>query len=177
MRTSGDDVPSSAKALFALGPRTEDAVRAFFRPHQGTLFDESELGGVTAQAGEDFGQLAHSLTSSKWEDEAAADLILGCSERKASGFNLDVGLISRWALHHTNDVLSVLQCMNVEPPKEIEILKILSRVGSQKIVFLASWRLTQREVVLKRIIRTDGTAERELESFPINLSHPNIIET
>jgi len=177
MKIQGDDVPSSAKGLFTLGPRTEEAVRAFFRPHQGMLFDESELGGLESHPGEDFGQLAQSIVNSSWEDEAAAELILGLSERKIMGCNLNCVLIGRWVVHHSNDVQSVFQCMDVEPPKEIEIIRVLSRVGSQKIVYLASWRLTERKVVLKRMIRSDGTAERELESFPINLSHPNIIET
>lgn len=172
-----DDIPSSAKALFALGPQTEEAVRALFRPDQAFLFSESELMGPHAALKDDFGSLASALVSTKWGDEAAAELIHGCAAAKAAGWGFDAGLISRWVLHHPNDPQLVLQCMTVEPPKEIEVLKVLSCAGSQKIVYLASWRLTQREVVLKRILRSDGTADRELESFPINLSHPNIIET
>ena len=91
--------------------------------------------------------------------------------------SLDIPLISRWVLAHPNDPASVALCMDVEPPAEIEIRQVLSRAGSQKLVYLGSWRLTQREVVVKRLLKPDGTADRELESFPLTLSHRNIIET
>jgi serine/threonine protein kinase len=67
--------------------------------------------------------------------------------------------------------------MTVIPPDQIEIRKVLSRAGSQKIVFLGTWRLTQRQVVVKQFLRRDATADRELQSFPLTLSHRHIIET
>jgi serine/threonine protein kinase len=71
--------------------------------------------------------------------------------------------------------------MAVDPPPEIDLIKILSRKGSQKLVFLATWRKTLQEVVLKQIIAKGESAERifsrELQPHPLNMVHPNIIET
>ena len=89
--------------------------------------------------------------------------------------------LSRWVLQHPNDSEQVAECFLTIPPQEIEIIKVLSRAGSQKVVFLATWRLTQNEVVLKKVIAsTDATErilDRELRSHPLNMVHPNIIET
>lgn len=67
------------------------------------------------------------------------------------------------------------------PPERITITRLLSTVGSQKVVFQANWTLTQRAVVLKEV-RGDADAreritQRESQSHPLSMAHPNIIET
>jgi serine/threonine protein kinase len=69
--------------------------------------------------------------------------------------------------------------MSVEPPERVTILKVMSRAGSQKLVFLASWQIAQREIVLKRFRNPDanGIFQRETQTHPLSMTHPNIIET
>jgi serine/threonine protein kinase len=75
----------------------------------------------------------------------------------------------------------VLDCLALKPPNGISILRRLSLAGSQKKVFLATWTLTQREVVVKQLIATDEVRDRivarEAQAHPLSLRHPNIIET
>jgi serine/threonine protein kinase len=58
---------------------------------------------------------------------------------------------------------------------------VLSRSGSQKLVFLATWLLTQREVVLKKVTGSPESIERivarESQSHPLSTVHDNIIKT
>jgi len=170
------EVPLSAKQMYSLGPRTEEAVRQMFHSPQGSLFPTDRMSGTTLPR-DDFEFLSRALLNPKWSDEQAEELIKSIAVRRAAGEHLDLPLISRWVLAHHNKVSSVLLCMGVDPPPEIQVRRVLSQAGSQKVVFLASWRLTQREVVIKQLLRADGTAERELQSFPLNISHPNIIQT
>jgi serine/threonine protein kinase len=170
-----DNVPQSAKQLFALGSKTEEAVKGLFREHQGVLFDDESLLHTPLIPTKDFGTLATALISTRWADDEAARLVRGYAAVRSTR-DIDISLLSRWVLAHPNDAGSALDCMAIEPPQEIEILRVLSRAGSQKLVFLALWRLTQREVVLKRVLRAE-TADRELQAFPVNLAHRNIIET
>ncbi|MEK7406906.1 MAG: protein kinase [Acidobacteriota bacterium] len=82
---------------------------------------------------------------------------------------------------HKNNPPGVLDCMRVDPPDQISIIQVLSRAGSQKLVFLATWRLTQAQVVLKRLIgppeMTKRILERELLIHQLSREHPNIILT
>src|ERR1044072_1452926 len=144
-----NDVPLPAKQLFALGPKTEEAVRALFRDRQGSLFPREEKKNRVVSP-EDFELLARSLFDQHWSDEEAEKLISHMTTRKGEGKILDIALVSRWVLAHPNDAESVILCMDSEPPQEVEIRKVLPRAGSQKIVFVGSWRLTQKEVVVKR---------------------------
>jgi serine/threonine protein kinase len=76
---------------------------------------------------------------------------------------------------------SVIDCIQIEPPEEVDIIRALPRKGSQKIVFEATWRLRQREVILKKIIgKPESVARilaREELPHPLTLAHANIIET
>jgi serine/threonine protein kinase len=128
----------------------------------------------------DLTPLADAL-STGWSDPQAAALLKNFHEMLQSGKKFDTKALARWARHHPDDSDAVLDCMRLDPPEEIEVIKVLSRKGSQKLVFLAKWRLTLQEVVLKQIISTGESAEkiisRELQSSPLSIVHPNIIET
>ncbi len=170
-----DNIPPPAKQLFALGPKTEAAVVELFRTGQGSLFPNASDPPFIPE--DEFKLLAGALFDQGWSDDQAEQLIQLLTVQKRTGKTVDIPLISRWVLAHPDDAESVALCIEVEPPNEIEIRKVLSRAGSQKVVFLGTWRLTQREVVVKRLLHTDGTANRELESFPLTVSHYSIIET
>lgn len=176
MNKTPDDLPPFAKALGVIGPQTVDTAHELLLPLQRNLFGD-EI--ITDREDEGLKSFVRTLIdpAAAWSDEQAAALLRGCAERKLTGNKIDFGLAARWIANHPNDYVSVLQCLDVEPPDEVDIVRVLSRAGSQKVVYLASWRSMQKEVVLKRTIRTDGAAVRDMESFPLNLSHPNIIET
>lgn len=129
----------------------------------------------------DLTELAEAFRKAKWTDAQAAKLIDAYSQAFHSGNRIEPKLLTRWVLAHENDAEAVLECVNVVPPDEIEVLRVLSRAGSQKLVFLGTWRLTLEDVVLKKVIAPDSHAEeilsRELRSNPLNMVHPNIIET
>jgi serine/threonine protein kinase len=116
-----------------------------------------------------------------WEDDQAVTVVQAFLNARRSGRLPDAGAVVRWVSSHFNDADAVLECMSVDPPREISIGKLLSRAGSQKLVFLSTWRLTQRQVVLKRLRGPEEEAarviSRESQTHPLSLSHPNIIET
>jgi serine/threonine protein kinase len=176
MSNTNDDLPSFAKAVGLLGPKTEAAMRDLLVPVQRTLFGNE---GESHREYDTLMGLVRALidSSAGWTDDEASLLLAGCAERRRSGQTIDFTLVTLWVVNHPNDSSSVIQCIDVEPPAEVDIIRVLSQSGSQKVVYLASWRSMQREVVIKRVLRADGTAYREMESFPLNLSHKNIIET
>jgi serine/threonine protein kinase len=116
-----------------------------------------------------------------WTDGEAAKVVGACIEAFAGGQPINLPSLSGWVLLHNNDSAAVLDCMRIQPPEEISIIKVLSRAGSQKLVFLARWRLTQQQVVLKKITGLPEIANklvaRELRTNPLSMKHPNIIET
>lgn len=115
-----------------------------------------------------------------WSDRQAAalleHLLETCKDRA-----IDVRAIARWVLLHKDDPEAVSACMDLVAPKEIEIIRLLPRTGSQKLVFEARWRLVQKRVVLKRLTGTAldvaKVTAHELHSHPLSIRHPNIIET
>jgi serine/threonine protein kinase len=114
-----------------------------------------------------------------WPDEESAEVINAILLRLESGGTIDTDTLARWILVH-DDAASVRDCLLLDPPPEIDVLRLLSRAGSQKLVFLAKWQLTQREVVLKKFIHSESMERifsRELQPHPLSMSHPNIIET
>jgi hypothetical protein len=123
-------------------------------------------------------ELASSLES--WQDSQAAVLLEHLLETSKNR-TIDMRAVSRWVLLHKDDPEGVTACMDLIPPREIEIVRLLPRTGSQKMVFEATWRRRQKRVVLKKIT---GTAQdvakissHERSSHPLNIRHPNIIET
>jgi len=173
-RNAAQQLSAGAHALAALGPRCEQVVTE--------LFSSESTAPLLLPAFSDANlkQLAQSL-SPAWSDERAAEVVRAILNAAISGRSLDSTAASRWILSHPNDSAAVTDCISVEPPEEISIIRVLSRAGSQKLVFLATWRLTQRQVVLKRLggapdVRQKIVA-REAQSHPLSILHPNIIET
>jgi serine/threonine protein kinase len=162
-------LPQWAHSLSAIGPETAAVIGNFFR-EKGQL-DESAFGTADSNSLKSF---AAALAS--WSDRHAARMVENCIERSKNGETADFSAVGRWVILHKDDPESVLDCMDVDPPAEIDVIRVLSRAGSQKLVFEAVWRLTQKRVVLK-VTRDPKTLARELRSNPLTLKHPNIIET
>jgi hypothetical protein len=155
-------MPSGAHALSALGPETEKVVHRLLQiKDDRNLFSQVEEG--------DLKKLAEALHKG-WSDEQASTLVSEYEEVVASGRRLNISSLTRWVLSHTNDANAVIDCMSVDPPEEINIIRVLSRAGSQKLVFLATWKLTQKQVVLKRLIGSPevqrAKVTRESRSHP-----------
>lgn len=168
-----ESIPVKARALTAIGDATFQAVEHLVTGSQSTLFP--------VEVTEDYTDLAAAFQKNNWSDEESATLINAYAKERERGRQVDLSALTRWVLAHHNDADAVIECLMLEPPEEVELLRRLSRQGSQKRVFLATWRLRQQEVVLKQVIGPAESAARivarELQAYPLNLSHPNIIET
>jgi serine/threonine protein kinase len=173
MSTSITDIPAKARNLTTLGDKTTKATVQFYGISQKTLFNDEEK--------VDLSPLGEALIATNWSDTQAAKLIDAYHELTLAGRVTNIKLLARWAQFHPDDADTVRDCMSVEPPDGIEVLQVLSRRGSQKLVFLATWRFRQQEVVLKQILAKGEHAERifsrELQPHPLSMVHPNIIET
>ena len=135
-------LPQWAHSLSAVGPETAAVVQKFFG-ERGQL-DESAFGKVDSSSLKSF---ASALAS--WADSHAARIVEICIGRFREGKTTDFSALGRWIMLHKDDPDSVMDCMDVDPPAEIDVIRVLSRAGSQKLVFEAVWRLTQKRVVLK----------------------------
>jgi len=173
-----------ANVLGEIGPKTQKATIAL-----NDLGAGSEL--VAGTLRDIFRVLADELdkVDSKWSDDEAAKVVDAIRARLSTaqgGLNgeelkrLDLPTLSQWIRVHHNEAQPVIECLMTEAPEEITIIELLSRAGSQKLVFLANWHIAQREVVLKRFIAgsaAERIRRRELLSHPLSMEHPNIIET
>ncbi|HJP95816.1 MAG TPA: protein kinase [Candidatus Saccharimonadales bacterium] len=162
-------LPGYAQILAELGPKTEDAVI--------NLTMSLENSSLFAPPPQLLPVLGDALKEG-WHDDQAAEVIRAVVDRLSAQRELDLTALTMWIRAHRGDAQAVSDCLIVEPPEEITILQLLSRAGSQKLVFLANWQIAQREVVLKRFIG-DGERliPRELQPHPLSMAHPNIIET
>lgn len=163
-------------ALCAIGKETSRVVTA--------NLDLPGLGTVTrldsSNGGSYFSELAEGFKTAKWSDDQAAKVLEAALARMRDGSNLDRQGLKRWVKFHPNDFRAVIECLNVVPPEEIELVRVLSRVGNQKIVFLASWRWgIKRDVVLKTVTgpNRERILRRESQIHPLTTKHPNIVET
>lgn len=124
--------------------------------------------------------LALSFSDGKWSDGPAATLI-GHLIETSKHTEIDLQAVTRWILLHHDDPDAVSICMAADPPSQIDIVRLLPRTGSQKLVFEARWRPAQRRVALKRLtgplLDAERVLERESHSSPLSIRHPNIIET
>ena len=171
--TSEIRLSPGAHALAALGQHSDEAIRRHFAvPSQKRLFE-----AVTDDA---LKQLARALED-KWEDSQVAKLIDNYAEALNQSGDIDIAALCRWVRSHVNNIEAVEQCMTFRPPSDYEVIRVLSTAGSQKLVFLATWRLTQRLVVLKRLLTGSIDAnirtQREMRASPLSINHPNIIQT
>jgi serine/threonine protein kinase len=170
--SSQPQLSSAAHQLAAIGPKTE-ALLSQLR------LDSDRVGLFADLTDEGLVELANALQEG-WPDDQAAT-ILDAYSRIEGRPRPSASELCRWIRSHVKDAGAVLDCMSVSPPQDISIIKVLSRAGSQKLVFLATWRLRQREVVLKWVkgpkeLR-DGIVRRESQSHPLSMKHDNIVET
>jgi len=166
-------LPGWAHAMAALGQETEAIIQRYFSEQPATgLFSAGDQEALKT--------LGKALQTG-WTDTQAAKIVGTCIDAFRSRSRVDIPALSRWVLLHTNDSGAVIDCMGVDPPQEISIIRVLSRAGSQKLVFLATWRLNQTQVVLKKLTGppdlVNRIVERELQLHPLSRAHPNIIET
>jgi serine/threonine protein kinase len=164
-------LPGWAHALASAGLKTEAIVHKYFGEHESvdnvfTIYEEKDLL-----------QLSEALR--KWKDDHAADLFSSIVAIAQRGEVLNIRAVAGWVLLHQNDSESVLDCLSTEAPREVEIIRVLSRAGSQKIVFEATWRLTLKRVVLKKLADAANASilAHETSSHPLSVSNPTIIET
>jgi len=166
-------IPPRSRSITSIGDLTTKAATRLFPENPPLIFVEND--------GLDLDPLTNAFKQAKWTDEEAAKVVSSYADVLNAGREMDVKALARWVLHHSNDSEQVNECISSIPPKEIEIIKVLSRAGSQKVVFLATWRLTQADVVLKKVIASTEATERilsrELRANPLNMVHRNIIET
>ena len=164
---------SGAHALAALGPHTKGVVYDLAAKE-----DHFEL---FVCAGEhNLKRLAEALRD--WQDERAAKVVSRyLADLQGHDSHIDIDMLCRWVMSHVDHCENAFECMGVIPPERIVITRLLSRAGSQKVVFLANWTLAQRAVVLKRLSGSPEAqeilAERESQAHPLSMAHPNIIET
>ena len=74
----------------------------------------------------------------------------------------------------------IADCIVLNPPAQITVVRRLSQIGSQKVVYEATWHSSRRNVVLKRFTGPESARQlipRELQPHPLSMAHPNIIET
>lgn len=167
-------LPSAAHAIASIGKESEKLILAFY-----STYPESSL--FEADLEISLNSLVGAFKSGQWSDIEAAKVLKECLETARYGQKIDIISLNRWILSHSNDAQAVLDCLSIVPPEEIDIIKVLSRSGSQKLVFLATWRLTQRQVVLKKLTGPPEVADkimaRELQPHPLSMQHLNIIKT
>ncbi|AWM39139.1 hypothetical protein C1280_20555 [Gemmata obscuriglobus] len=131
---------------------------------------------------EDWAAMATALDH-PWTDENAASLLSKLIEQLSNGPQspIDCNFIVKFIRAHQNDPDAVIDCINLIPPEGFTIISAMSRTGSQKRVYHAKWKQAQREVVLKRLLgnrtQQELILDRELQSHPLAMRHPNIIAT
>jgi len=174
--TSFERIPPKSRSITSIGDQTTNAAVLLFPKNDQLLLDNSHV-----DDGLDLDPLTDAFKQGKWTDAEAANVVSAYASLINEGKIIDVKTLARWVFHHPNDSEQTIECLNTSPPDEIEIIKVLSRAGSQKVVFLATWRLTQADVVLKKVIAnteaTERILSRELRAHPMNMVHQNIIET
>jgi hypothetical protein len=161
-----DPLPDAASRL-SNGPAAED-VAEFWEGLDSA--DRDQCGPILSSIADAAGS---------WKDDEVKAVIASAIARLKSDRGLTDVQVNRWLEHHreTPEVLSDL--FKLTPPPEIIVIRRLSQIGSQKVVYDARWRGTM-PVVLKRFV--DPTAserliERELQPHPFSMAHPHIIET
>lgn len=168
-------IPPGAHALAAYGPNTEKVIYEFF-------IDDNPTSGLFSALDRQKGlqQLAESFKDG-WTDEKVSETIMHIAKAEAEGRSYDIKNLSKWIQSHINEPSAVSDCMAIIPPEQFNIIKVLSRAGSQKLVFLATWNLTRKQVVLKTLLgtpeETKKVRNREIQSNPLTMKHRNIIET
>jgi len=168
-------IPPGAHALAAYGKKTEQIVYEFF-------IEDNPTSGLFAALDRQKGlQKLSEAFKDGWSDDKVAETVQMIAQAELEGRSYDIKNLTRWIQSHKNEPFAVKDCMTVLPPEQFNIIKVLSRAGSQKLVFLATWNLTRKQVVLKTLVGTpeenQKVRNREIQSNPLSMKHRNIIET
>ena len=167
-------LPSVAHAFAGLGPECSDLIGEYAAKRPQLLID-SQLRPLQPIA-----DALYRWDPEKDRDSQAASLVKAVLDRIESE-PVDVVSLRGWILSHPNDAGSVIECMNTLPPPGMKIIRLLSRKGSQKVVFLATWQLALRQVVLKRLLGPPTEAiriqTRESRTNPLATPCGNIAHT
>jgi serine/threonine protein kinase len=171
---SASPLPGYAQIIAEIGPKTAAAVEKLVSAVSGSFLINRPEDFFPALA-EAFRQMKQGKS---WDDLQASAVIAAMLECLANGHELDLTSLTRWIRIHLNESDAVIDCLQLDPPEEISILQLLSRAGSQKLVFLANWEIAQQEVVVKRFIGdSEKLIHRELQPHPLSMTNRNIIET
>ncbi len=116
-----------------------------------------------------------------WSDDELCDLVEAITARLDTR-DLDLEQLKGWIGEHSGpeEHSSVKRCVEVTPPSQVAVRKVLSLAGAQKVVFLCTWSVADREVVLKQFVDAEvakAVFKRELRLHPFSMEHPNIIES
>jgi serine/threonine protein kinase len=173
-RTVSVDLPSEAHALAGLGPQCSALIEEY-ASKQPDLMRSAAFRQLEPVA-----EALYSWDKDQHRDDEAVRLIRVILDR-IQGKDLDVSSLRGWILSHPNDSAAVIECMSTSPPAGMKIIRMLSRKGSQKVVFLATWQLGLRQVVLKRLLGPAAdvvTIEaRESKTHPLTMPCRNIANT
>ncbi len=161
------DVPRHAIKFFEIGTKTGESIRALYARFAGLFASEEP---------KEFVEIAEALQGGGWPDDEAAIVVDALAIRLGNQEEIDTKTVARWIRQHPGQPDAVIHCLELVPPEGFEIIRLLSRKGSQKLVFLASSTLFQREVVIKKS-RGISDLSREFIAHPLNLSHPHIVKT
>jgi serine/threonine protein kinase len=168
------DIATEAHALAGLGPMCGALITEYSSSHPQLLSSgEFRVLGPVAEA-------LYTWDKDGGRDAEAATLIRAILDRIESK-PIDVSSLRGWILSHPNDGAAVIECMNTLPPVGMKIIRMLSRKGSQKVVFLATWQLGLRQVVLKRFLGSETDVvriqARESQTHPLTMPCKNIANT
>ncbi len=163
--------------LAAIGVKTKAVVEEFFTISSGV---DLAFRSLPKWEERDVVELADALDT-PWTDDDAAVMLNELHRLGGEGVELVAQTVAGWVKAHPNEPEMVVDCATVIPPEGITILKALSKTGSQKRVYVARWKQAHREVIVKRLLGTlaqqQVVFERELQSHPLAMKHPNIIAT
>src|SRR5258706_16253203 len=122
-------IPKNARALTVLGDETAAAVERL-------LYAEPPLFGPVDDV--HFRHLADTFTSREWSDPQAAHVLDAFTETLSEGRRSTISQLVEWVrAHDVNASDAVIECIRVEPPPGVAVLSLLSKRGSQKVVFRA----------------------------------------
>ncbi|MBL0210758.1 MAG: hypothetical protein IPQ13_07620 [Holophagaceae bacterium] len=168
--------PRLLSSGFMIGENTGRKIEAFLSriPGEAGLFKPNQEELLQAVVNE--------LLQNQWADDQAVIALDACIDELTANKTLNTQSLGSWLRRHRNDPEAVIDCLTLDPPVELDLVyERLPKTGSQKQVFLARWKSSQRRVVLKRVMGStevrDLIGEREGKSHPLSLEgpHPNIV--
>jgi serine/threonine protein kinase len=153
--------------------------RRQWRPAEGGLLADVLASAATSElfpeesARELLDGLADDLMERGWEEEAAVKVLR--EVMKDGGTPVKSEEARRLLqLASANDCDSIIECLKTVPPSHIQIDRLLSDSGHDKLVFLARSKTQTKPVVLKRY-RSGRATEQGVRAEMSARSHPNLV--